>query len=166
MEAVSFIALVTACAPLVDLATAQALVGVESAFNPHAIGVVHGVLERQPRNRREALATARQLGAGGWNFSAGLAQINVRNFARLGLDAESAFDPCINLGAMQTLLQECFEKARLRGAHVQGALRQSFSCYYSGNFVSGFRDGYVRKIVQAASRFYSLPLLRTAKESS
>ena len=100
MEALAFIALVTACAPLVDVATAQALVGVESAFNPHAIGVVHGVLERQPRNRSEALVTAKHLQAGGWNFSAGLAQINVRNFARLGLDTDSAFDPCMHLGAM------------------------------------------------------------------
>jgi type IV secretion system protein VirB1 len=166
MEALAFIALVTACAPLVDVATAQALVGVESAFNPHAIGVVDGVLERQPRTRREAMATARHLEGAGWNFSAGLAQINVRNFARLGLDADSAFDPCINVGAMQTLLLECFEKARLRGANAQAGLRQSFSCYYSGNFVTGFRDGYVRKVVRAASRSQPLSLLHTAKESS
>ena len=37
MDTVGFIALVAACAPLVDATTAQALVGVESSFNPHAI---------------------------------------------------------------------------------------------------------------------------------
>ena len=67
-----------ACAPLVHPATAQALVvEVESGFNPHAIGVVGGALERQPRSRAEALATARRLQRSGWNFSVGLAQINV-----------------------------------------------------------------------------------------
>ena len=166
MEAVTFLALAAACAPLVDTATAQALVGVESAFNPHAIGVVQGVLERQPRNRGEALATARQLQASGWNFSAGLGQINARNFERLSLDTETAFDPCTNLRAMQTVLQECFERARKRVAHSQDALRQALSCYYSGNFVTGFRDGYVRKVVRSASRSLPLRPLHAAKESS
>ena len=30
------------------------------------------------------------------------------------------------------------------------ALRQALSCYYSGNFDTGFRHGYVRKVVVAA----------------
>ena len=29
----------------------------------------------------------------------------------------------------------------------QVALRQALSCYYSGNFATGFRHGYVRKVV-------------------
>jgi type IV secretion system protein VirB1 len=32
----------------------------------------------------------------------------------------------------------------------QTALRQALSCYYSGNFATGFRHGYVRKVVAAA----------------
>ena len=168
MDATSFIALVAACAPLVDAGTAQALVSVESAFNPHAIGVVQGVLERQPNSRAEALATARNLEANGWSYSAGLAQINVRNFARLGLSAETAFEPCANLRAMEAILLECFERARKGGANPQSALRQSFSCYYSGNFVTGFRDGYVAKVLRSARPAAGLPTptLRPAKESS
>jgi type IV secretion system protein VirB1 len=57
--------------------TARALVSVESAFNPWAIGVVGGALVRQPRHRAEAMATAKALQAAGWNFSIGLGQINV-----------------------------------------------------------------------------------------
>ena len=57
----------------------RALVSVESAFNPWAIGVVGGAL-RQPRTRAEALATAKALQDAGWNFSVGLGQINVGNF--------------------------------------------------------------------------------------
>ena len=104
MDASVFLALVLACAPQVHADTARALVSVESAFNPWAIGVVGGALLRQPRNRAEALATAKALKDGGWNFSVGLGQINVGNFDRLGLTVESAFEPCANLAAMQTVL--------------------------------------------------------------
>ena len=153
MDASAFIALALACAPHVHADTARALVSVESAFNPWAIGVVSGTLVRQPRHRAEALATARALQAAGWNFSIGLSQINLSNFERLGLTLESAFDPCTNLAAMQTVLAECFDRARVpasKPAVDQTALRQALSCYYSGNFATGFRHGYVRKVVVAA----------------
>ena len=148
MDATTFSALAMACAPAVHASTAQALVTVESGFNPHAIGVVGGVLDRQPRNSAEALATANRLQANGWNFSVGLAQINVRNFERLGLTAATAFDPCQNLRAMQAVLGECFERSLSR-APPQAALRQALSCYYSGNFVTGFRHGYVHRVAGA-----------------
>ena len=148
MDATTFSALVMACAPAVHASTAQALVTVESGFNPHAIGGVGGVLDRQPRSRAEALATADHLQATGWNFSVGLAQINVRNFERLGLTTATAFDPCQNLRAMQAVLGECFERSG-PGVEPQIALRQALSCYCSGNFVTGFRHGYVQRVASA-----------------
>jgi type IV secretion system protein VirB1 len=163
MDAVTFAALALACAPLVHAGTAQALVKVESAFNPFAIGVVGGALMRQPRHRAEAISTAKQLQASGWNFSVGLAQINLHNFERLGLTLESAFEPCANLAAMQTVLAECFERASLSSAGnaaSQTALRQSLSCYYSGNFTTGFRHGYVQRVVAA------LPVRRSLQPAS
>jgi type IV secretion system protein VirB1 len=153
MDASVLFALALACAPQVHPETTRALVSVESAFNPWAIGVVGGALVRQPRHGAEALATARALQAAGWNFSVGLGQINVGNFERLGLTLESAFEPCTNLAAMQTVLTECFDRARapITTPPVdQAALRQALSCYYSGNFATGFRHGYVRKVVAAA----------------
>ena len=153
MDATTFAALALACAPAVHLGTAQALVAVESSFNPHAIGVVGGTLERQPRRRAEAVATVHALQAAGWNFSVGLGQINVSNFSRLGLTVDSAFDPCTNLAAMQTVLIECFERATPPNAKPpedQATLRRALSCYYSGNFVTGFQHGYVRKVMTAA----------------
>jgi type IV secretion system protein VirB1 len=147
MDANTFLTLAAACAPLVHPATASALVSVESAFNAHAIGVVGGALERQPRTRAEAVATAHSLEANGWNYSVGLAQINARNFGRLGLDPTTALDPCRNLAAMQVVLTECLQ--RYSGT-VQGALRSALSCYYSGNAVAGFRHGYVQRVVSTA----------------
>jgi type IV secretion system protein VirB1 len=152
MDASVFLALALACAPQVHADTTRALVSVESAFNPWAIGVVGGALLRQPRSRAEALATAKALKDSGWSFSVGLGQINVGNFDRLGLTVESAFEPCANLAAMQTVLGECFDRARgtASKAEDQVALRQALSCYYSGNFATGFRHGYVRKVIVAA----------------
>ena len=156
MDSTMLVALALACAPNVDARTVEALIAVESGHNPHAIGVVGGSLVRQPQQRAEAVATAKALRSGGWDFSVGLAQINVRNFERLGLSIETAFDPCTSLAAMQAVLTECFERATKRGGEVsiepQRAVRQALSCYYSGNFVTGFQQGYVRRVVTATAR--------------
>lgn len=118
----------------------QHVVNVESSFNPYAIGVVGGRLTRQPRNLPEAVATVRMLEARGFNFSVGLAQINRHNFKRYGLDSyERAFQACPNLQAGSRILAECYGRSG-------GNWGKSFSCYYSGNFTTGFRHGYVRKI--------------------
>ena len=52
------------------------------------------MLTRQPRTDAEARATAISLQQQGWDFSAGPAQINQRNFERLGLSVFTVFDPC------------------------------------------------------------------------
>jgi type IV secretion system protein VirB1 len=70
----------------------------------------------------------------------------------LGLTLESAFDACTNLAAMQSVLSSCFDTARKASTSPgsQAALRQALSCYYSGNFTTGFRHGYVQKVVATA----------------
>ena len=126
----------------------QHVVKVESSFNPYAIGVVGGRLVRQPRNLPEALATARMLEQRGYNFSLGLAQVNRKNLEKYGLDSyEKAFQACPNLQAGSRILAECYSRSR-------GSWPKSFSCYYSGDFKTGFRHGYVQKIyasIRAAS---------------
>jgi type IV secretion system protein VirB1 len=147
----AFLALTQQCAPAVAPATMAAIVRVESGFNPYAIGVVRGRLERQPANLDEAVATTRALEAGGWNYSAGLAQVNRANWVRLGLTPQAVFDPCRNLAAGAAILQGCFERARLRHPEAQNALRAGLSCYASGDFSTGFRTGYVQRVVADAA---------------
>lgn len=116
------------------------VVRVESSYNPYAIGVVGAHLARQPRNLVEALATVRMLESRGYNFSLGLAQVNRYNLAKYGLGSyEKAFEVCPNLQAGARILTECYHRAG-------GDWGKSFSCYYSGNFVTGYRHGYVQKI--------------------
>jgi type IV secretion system protein VirB1 len=136
----TLIELVLSCAPLIAPDTALALIRTESGGNPYAIGVVGNTLVRQPRTAAEALATANALEHTGWDFSVGLGQINKRNFTRLGLSNATAFDPCTNLRAMQTILSGCFARAGRVGVDgEQVQLRRALSCYYSGNFKTGFR---------------------------
>ncbi|NIJ91221.1 type IV secretion system protein VirB1 [Xanthomonas campestris] len=116
------------------------VVNVESSYNPYAIGVVGGRLVRQPKSLGEALSTVRMLEEKGYNFSLGLAQVNRYNLAKYGLDSyEKAFQKCSNLQAGSKILAECYA----RSGNDWG---KSFSCYYSGNFVTGYRHGYVQKI--------------------
>jgi type IV secretion system protein VirB1 len=154
---IDFVALAQQCAPQIAPLTMAAIVKTESGFNPYAIGVMHGRLLRQPSNAAEAMATARMLQAGGWNFSVGLAQVNRANWSAHGLTAENAFEPCRNLAAGAAILQRCFAVARNRQPHgdvyqadVQTALRASLSCYVSGGFSIGYGTGYVQRVVDAA----------------
>lgn len=124
----------------------QHIVQVESGANPFAIGVVDGQLARQPRNLDEALATARLLESKGYNFSVGIAQVNRANLGRYGLDSyRKAFNTCDNLAAGAQILAGCYGSAH-------GDWGKAFSCYYSGNFTSGFRDGYVQKVYASINR--------------
>ncbi|MEP6898587.1 MAG: transglycosylase SLT domain-containing protein [Rhodanobacter sp.] len=116
------------------------IVNVESSSNPYAIGVVGGQLVRQPQNLGEALATVHMLDAKGYNYSLGVAQVNRANLGKYGLDSyEKAFQLCPNLTAGSNILAACYRSSG-------GNWGKAFSCYYSGNFVTGYQDGYVQKV--------------------
>lgn len=152
---IDFDSLAATCAPNVAPSTLRAMATVESSLNPHAIGVVNGRLARQPRNLPEAISTVMALRQQGTRFSAGLIQIYVKNWPAYNLDHESVFDPCSNMRAAAGILTDCYKRASDRGSAPQAALRNALSCYYSGNFVTGYSHGYVQKVVAAA---YSAPL--------
>lgn len=139
------------------------VVRVESSYNPFAIGVVGGRLARQPRTLEEALSTSRMLEREGYNFSLGLAQVNRHNLRHYGLDShEKAFDICPNLRAGAQILSECHARAG-------GDWGKAFSCYYSGNFVTGYQHGYVQKVLaswQAVAPAQSIPVIRNGAESA
>jgi type IV secretion system protein VirB1 len=130
------------CQPLaVPYDVMHHVASIESSLNPYAIGVVGARLIRQPRSLGEAVATARMLETRGYNFSVGLAQVNRYNLPRYGLHSyHDAFDGCTNLRIGASILSHCLD----RSGHDWG---RAFSCYYSGNFVTGFRTGYVQKVL-------------------
>jgi type IV secretion system protein VirB1 len=124
----------------------QHIVNVESGKNPYAIGVVGGQLVRQPQNMDEAVVTAQMLESKGYNYSLGIAQVNRNNLGKYGLDSyEKAFSVCSNLAAGSQILAECYNSSG-------GDWGKAFSCYYSGNFVTGYRTGYVQKVFDSINR--------------
>jgi len=162
-----FLAMAQHCAPSVHPTTMSAVARVESGFNPYAIGVVGGRLVRQPTGRDEAIATAKALEQQGYNFSLGVSQVNRHNLARYGLDYGTAFDGCLNLGAGAAILSDCYTRATRVLKTEQGALQAALSCYYSGNFTTGFRHGYVGKVMgdrsQPPAVASAIPVVRSAK---
>lgn len=146
------------CAPDIHVDTLKALVTIESSGNPYAIGVVNGVLERQPRSLPEAISTAKRLEKEGFNFSMGLSQVNRYNLPKYGETYESIFEPCRNLRTGAAILTDCFTRASIKLKNEQAALRAALSCYYSGNFSRGFKPdapgqpSYVQKVVDASNK--------------
>ncbi|WP_310047869.1 transglycosylase SLT domain-containing protein [Luteibacter sp. 3190] len=124
----------------------QHVVNVESSRNPFAIGVVGGRLVRQPTNIGEAVATVRMLEQRGYNYSLGIAQVNRSNLGKFGLDTfEKAFEYCPNVTAGSRILAQCYESAGRNWG-------KAFSCYYSGNFTTGYEHGYVQRIYDSMTR--------------
>ena len=152
-QRVSFNQLAEQCGSTVHPDTLQAVARVESKFNPYVIGVVGGALKKQPETLGEAIAAANKLHREGRNFSMGLMQINKKNLTHFGLNYETVFHPCKNVATGAAILSECFKRA---GGATQAHLQKAFSCYYSGNFGTGFKADfkgqppYVVKILNAA----------------
>ena len=147
------------CAPGVAPATLLAIARAESGLDPLAIGV-NGARRRPPpvSTPTEAAAAARTLVAAGRDIDLGLAQINVRNLARLGLTLEAAFDPCRNLAAAAQILREGYARGRARHGPGQAALRVALSVYNTGHAERGFANGYVARVVaKAGARLPAAP---------
>lgn len=133
------------CAPTVAPMTMVSIVQVESRGNPLAINVNRAPDPLPANSLLEAIATAERLIGQGQNLDLGLAQINSKNLAPLGLTVADAFEPCRNLAAAAKLLQTNY-LAAARLAPEQDALRMAFSAYNTGNHRRGFLNGYVAKV--------------------
>lgn len=156
-------ALALACAPNIHPVTLEALIQHESGARQYAIGVNRKgkALPQQPDGLQAAREAADMLIAEGIDFDAGLGQINVRNWDRLGLTSNTVFDPCRNLAAAQTVLSDCYARALNVHRNQQQALRAALSCYNTGNFRRGFANGYVGKVLAQAG--IRVPALKPVK---
>lgn len=159
--------LIVQCAPAVAPATMAAIVRVESGGNPLAINVNGSQrLARQPSNRKEAAGWAAWLVSRGYSVDLGLAQINSRNLARLGVSSDQMFEPCDNLQAGSRILSENYAGATQKFGAGQTALRAAISAYNTGNYRSGLANGYVDKVAASAgsqSAAVAPPLVKAAR---
>lgn len=143
----------------------QQIIRVESSGNPYAIGVVGNSLQRQPRNKIEAVATAKMLDARGFNYSIGIGQVNKVHFSRLGWNSDmlKGFNDCHNVLAANDIYEACRYKAikagysvnpeftTVDGIKASASDAAALSCYYSGDLRAGTKLGYTAKVLRGVS---------------
>jgi len=128
------------CAPQVHPDTILDVARTESGLNPFAIAEIvpkkervngKSVISYLPKNRDDALSIIKNIEQKKRRFSVGLMQITNSNYPNLHTNAELMLDPCNNLKAFQVIIKDCY----LRGKTLKNAV----SCYYSGNFSTGYQ---------------------------
>lgn len=149
---IPFAVIAQECAPTIAPETLHVIVKQESGFNPFAIGVNGGQLERQPTNAAEAIATAKALLADGFQIDLGYGQISTKNRERLGITLEQAFDGCTNLKHAAMILQDNYKRALALNPDPQEALRAALSMYNTGSATAGLKNGYVGKLLAHAEQ--------------
>lgn len=147
-----FTQLINQCASQLDYPVAHSIVQQESGFNPFAINVNKSNIKiAKVKNYSQAILTAKQLLAEGYNIDLGLAQINSSNLNWLGLTVDQVFDPCTNLNAMQKVYLTCYDKAGNNGIGTR--MQRAFSCYNTGNIKAGFYNNYVNNVTNKFNAF-------------
>lgn len=136
------------CAPAVAPTVLEAIIRTESGFDPLALHVNGAVrLQSQPRTLAQAGAWSDWLIRHGYSVDMGLMQINSRNLTALHLTATSVFQPCLNLRAGAAILSAYYSQAAQAVGAGTPALLRAISAYNTGTFTSGFRNGYVGRVV-------------------
>ncbi|ELP2867738.1 lytic transglycosylase domain-containing protein [Escherichia coli O33] len=165
--------LISQCAPGVSPETMRAIIMTESGGNPYAIANVTDGGSKYFTTEEEAVNHAKKLTTDKKNFSAGLGQINSRNFQTLNLTHESVFSPCANIRASAAVLKTCWDKYETKGGDQQKILRDAMSCYYSGNNKRGYvkesnGKSYIDIIEEKAGihTHYDIPAIKSYSETS
>ena len=123
----------------------------ESSLNLWAVGINGARVSSQPTTREQAVTLAKTMVAKGYSVDVGYAQINTATLKKFGLSIEQGFEPCRNLGAMQTVLIRNYVIAAEQLGEGQPALQAALSAYNTGNIHAGVRNGYVRAVYRQAS---------------
>jgi type IV secretion system protein VirB1 len=148
---------------MVEPSTIANIVRHESKFATYAININGDKqLQRQPKNRAEAIATAQWLLENNYNFDVGLAQINSRNLVKFNVLVSDAFEPCTNIELAGKILHSSYVAALKQSDSEQEALRKALSAYNTGNFSLGFKNGYVANLVASVN----VPLPKTANDGA
>ena len=134
------------CAPNVASSTLTAVINVESANHPLAVHI-NGAKKATlyPGSLSEAVTIANAAIKQGHSVDLGLMQINSRNLGSLGYSVADMFNPCLNIHAGARILSSDYKQAMITKEAGEPALKAALSAYNTGNFSSGFLNGYLDK---------------------
>lgn len=144
----------------------RAIIQNESRGNPLAINVNGSQqLAHAPQSTDQAMVTATWLLQHGYNFDAGISQVNSANFKRLNLGVKDLFDPCTNIKAAAHLFAQDYRLAYQQTRDPNRAVLNAISMYNTGSQSLGFANGYVKRIVDTAvGEPDVIPLVRKGTE--
>ncbi|MBY5246582.1 lytic transglycosylase domain-containing protein [Klebsiella quasipneumoniae] len=160
--------LFSSCGAGVPGDTLMSITGVESSGNPFVIANVTDGVSYYLASEEEAVAKARLLTKQGKNFSAGLMQVNSKNFPGYSLTPETVFNYCRNIKAGADILKKCYARTS-KAADPASRLKASLSCYYSGNFTRGLiakgseKKSYVELVASHADDSNNVPSVSILK---
>lgn len=139
------LAFITTCA-IANVApqTVAAIIQVESRGDPFALNINGAIASQQhPATEKEALAAISAATAQGASVDIGLMQVNTANVFRFGYTVKDMLDPCTNIKVGSMILSDDYRNAVAVAPAGQEALKAALSAYNTGNFRSGFDNGYV-----------------------
>ncbi|MBY5570502.1 lytic transglycosylase domain-containing protein [Rhizobium leguminosarum] len=170
--AVTFVDLAQNCAPMVEVRTLAAVISLESRFKPFAIRINSGPpLKRQPASKAEAIELATSLAADHQDIQIGLGGIGLEELRKLKFSISDAFDPCLNLKATATLLNNYYRLALHAGADTTQAEKVMLQSYYGRNDPSvgemvKYDEQVRREMVRLPSDPASLAIAEPREEAS
>ncbi|KFX10699.1 Conjugal transfer protein TraB [Pectobacterium atrosepticum ICMP 1526] len=160
------------CSGNVEPITMKTIISVESDSNPYQIANVTDGTSHSFENKEDAVLFANDLESKGKKYSAGLGQIYSGNYKKYNITNDTVFDFCTNISTASKIFEDCYYRAITSGnyADEQYALRAAASCYYSNNFLRGFKKekngvSYVELANKAVNKIYSVPAMTPVDEA-
>ena len=135
--------------PYAHRSVMTAIVKVESGGNPWAINVnKKGVrLLAQAKTKEQAEAWIRWFVLNGYNIDIGIAQINIKNIQKMNIEPTLLLDPCLNLKIASQILLKNYQSTSKLAKNSDDAVKLAISAYNTGNYRSGFYNGYVSRVM-------------------
>lgn len=156
MDFASIDTLIQQCSTGVAPSTMAAIIKVESAGNPYAIGdnTTKSRVTPTPKSAEQAILIASDLISKGHNLDLGLSQINSANLKAYKVSVRDIFDPCTNIKVGSSILSNFYIKSVAKYGAGEKSLFHALSAYNTGSFFRG--PNYVAKILKAAGSSASI----------
>jgi type IV secretion system protein VirB1 len=166
-------AMIQACAPNVAPPTIERIIHNESGGNALAVNInkprdgrPRPTLPRTPRDAADAVSLVTPLIEAGYSIDLGLMQVNSKNLPALGFSVAEMFQPCTNITAGALVLSNFYSGAVKRHGPGQRALLAALSAYNTGDFLAGFKNGYVARYTGQRIAAPAVPAVNLAAEDT
>ena len=140
-------AMINECTTFTDTQTIESIIYIESKGDPYVIHDNTTGRSYRLSSYSMAVSIAHSALKKGHNIDLGLMQINSRNLPALDLTVDEVLDPCTNIEAGGTILNNAYLRAIKMFGAGHKAILQAVSAYNTGSLRRGFNNGYVTLVM-------------------